>query len=76
MGDSVSTERSRGDDDDICVVAEEEEEEICVRGGANTCVGFGVERYKSGPESGRKSFRGFSAYIRASKACPTRGISA
>jgi hypothetical protein len=33
-----------------------------------------VERYISWPESGRKLLRGFSAYIRASNACPTRGI--
>lgn len=29
--------------------------------GANMCVGVGVERYRRGPESGKKSFRGFSA---------------
>lgn len=38
------------------------------RVGAKICVGVGVERYRSRPESGRKSLRGFSAYIRASKA--------
>ena len=42
--------------------------------GANVCVGVGVDRYNSDPESGRKLLRGFSAYIRASKACPTIGI--
>lgn len=45
-------------------------------GVANIVVGSGVDRYKSDPESGRKLLRGFSAYMRASKAWPTRGISA
>ena len=42
--------------------------------GANICVGVGVERYKSWPESGKKLLRGFSAYILASNACPARGM--
>jgi hypothetical protein len=33
-----------------------------------------VDKYSNGPESGRKLLRGFSAYIRASNACPTIGI--
>jgi len=31
------------------------------KGVAKVSVGFGVERYKRGPESGRKLLRGFSA---------------
>ena len=34
-----------------------------------------MERCNKGPTSGRKLLRGFSAYMRASKACPMRGIS-
>lgn len=37
-------------------------------GVANVVVGSGVDKYKSDPESGRKLLRGFSAYMRASKA--------
>ena len=44
--------------------------------GANICVGVGVDKCSNDPESGRKLLRGFSAYIRASKECPTIGIDA